>query len=168
MNEIDEVWLPIKEYETRYLISNFGEVKSIKHNKTLKKELRRNYWSVQLFDGKRYKHFSIHRLVGTHFISNPNNLPYINHIDENKLNNCVNNLEWCTCSYNINYGTGITRSKEKRSKYVQQFSKELKLLCNYVSVSEAERKTGIYNSNIVKCCKGERKTAGGYIWKYTE
>lgn len=52
MNEIDEVWLPIKEYETRYLISNFGEVKSIKHNKTLKKELRRNYWSVQLFNGK--------------------------------------------------------------------------------------------------------------------
>lgn len=121
-----------------------------------------------MFDGKRYKHFSIHRLVGTHFISNPNNLPYINHIDENKLNNCVNNLEWCTCSYNINYGTGITRSKEKRSKCVQQFSKELKLLCSYVSVSEAERKTGIYNPNIVKCCKGERKTAGGYIWKYTE
>lgn len=53
MNEINETWLPIKEYETRYLISNFGEVKSIKHNKILKKELRRNYWSVQLFDGKK-------------------------------------------------------------------------------------------------------------------
>lgn len=168
MNEIDEVWLPIKEYETRYLISNFGEVKSIKHNRILKKELRRNYWSVQLFDGKRYKHFLIHRLVGIHFISNSNNLSYINHIDENKLNNCVSNLEWCTCSYNNNYGTSIARSKEKRSKSVQQFSKELKLLCEYVSVSEAERKTGIYNPNIVKCCKGERKTAGGYIWKYTK
>lgn len=119
MNEINETWLPIKEYETRYLISNFGEVKSIKHNKILKKELRRNYWSVQLFDGKKYRHFSIHRLVGIHFIPNPNNLPYINHIDEDKLNNYVNNLEWCTCSYNNNYGTSIARSKEKRSKCIQ-------------------------------------------------
>lgn len=168
MKEINEIWVPVQGYEDRYLVSNIGEIKSIKHNKVLKKELRRNYWSVQLFNGKNYKHFSIHRLVGLNFIPNPNNLPYINHKDENKLNNNVDNLEWCTCSYNNNYGTSITRSKEKRSKRIQQFSKDLELIRVYDSISDAERKTGIYNPNIIKCCKGERRTAGGYIWKYEE
>lgn len=165
---MNEIWKPIKGYENRYLISDKGEVKSIKHNKILKKELRRNYWSVQLFNGVKYKHFSIHRLVGLNFIDNPDNLPYINHKDENKLNNNVNNLEWCTCSYNINYGTSITRSKEKKSVSILKLSKNGEILNTYNSISDAEKETGIYNSNIVKCCKGERKTAGGYIWKYNE
>lgn len=67
-----------------------------------------------------------------------------------------------------NNGTSITRSKEKRSKRIQQFSKDLELIRVYDSISDAERKTGIYNPNIIKCCKGERRTAGGYIWKYEE
>jgi hypothetical protein len=166
MNEINETWKPIIGYESRYIISNKGEVKSLKRNKLLKKELRRNYWSVQLYNGSKFKHFSIHRLVGIHFIENPNNLPFINHIDENKLNNNANNLEWCTASYNINYGTSIQRAIEKKSIPVMQLDKNENLINIFSSISEAESKTKIYNPNIVKCCKGERKTAGGYIWKY--
>lgn len=166
MNEINEIWKPIIGYESRYIISNKGEVKSLKRNKVLKKELRRNYWSVQLYDGNKFKHFSIHRLVGVHFIENPNNLPFINHIDENKLNNNSNNLEWCTASYNTNYGTCIQRAVEKKSISVIQLDKNKNLINIFSSISEAERKTKIYNPNIIKCCKGERKTAGGYIWKY--
>ena len=166
MNEIDEIWKPIIGYESRYIISNKGEVKSLKRNKVLKKELRRNYWSIQLYDGNKFKHFSIHRLVGIHFIENPNNLPFINHIDENKLNNNANNLEWCTASYNINYGTYIQRAVEKKSIPVMQLDKNKNLINIFSSISEAESKTKVYNPNIIKCCKGERKTAGGYIWKY--
>lgn len=166
MTEINETWVPVKNYENRYLISNLGKVKSIKFNKILKEELRGKYLSVQLFDGKKFKHFSIHRLVAINFIENPNNLLFVNHKDENKLNNKVTNLEWCTTSYNINYGTGIERAKEKKNISVQQFSKQGELLNTFVSISDAERKTNIYNPNIVKCCKGERKTAGGYIWRY--
>lgn len=166
MNEIDEIWKPIIGYESRYIISNKGEIKSLKRNKVLKKELRRNYWSIQLYDGNKFKHFSIHRLVGIHFVENPNNLPFINHIDENKLNNNANNLEWCTASYNINYGTCIQRAVEKKSIPVMQLDKNKNLINIFSSISEAESKTKVHNPNIIKCCKGERKTAGGYIWKY--
>lgn len=166
MNEIKEEWKNIKGYEDKYLISNFGEVKVIKTNKILKKELRRNYWSVQLWKDRKSKHFQIHRLVALHFIDNKNNYRYVNHKDENKLNNNVNNLEWCTASYNINYGTAIQRAVEKKAISVLQYDKNNNLIAKHFSIIDAERNTGIYNPNIIKCCKGERKTAGGYIWKY--
>lgn len=166
MNETKEEWKNIKGYEDKYLISNFGEVKVIKTNKILKKELRRNYWSVQLWKNKKPKHFSIHRLVALNFIDNPNNYLFVNHKDENKLNNVVTNLEWCTASYNATYGTAIKRAVEKKAISVLQIDKNGNLIDTHYSIAEAERKTGIYNPNIVKCCKGKRKTAGGYIWKY--
>lgn len=101
-----------------------GEVKSFeKKNKILKKELRRNYWSIQLYDGNKFKHFFYTQISRKYILSkNPNNLPFINHIDENKLNNNANNLEWCTASYNTNYGTCIQRAVEKN----------LFLLCNQI------------------------------------
>ena len=162
----NEILKPIIGYENRYLISNKGEVYSINSNKYLKKEIRREYYSVQLYNGNFYKHFSIHRLIAIHFIENTNNLFYINHKDENKLNNDISNLEWCTASYNVNYGTSIARAVKKKEISVNQFDKNNKFITNYKSFMDAERKTNIPNGNIVKCCKGERKTAGKYIWKY--
>ena len=161
-------WKPIVGYENKYLISNTGEVYSIKSNKQLKKEIRRGYYSIQLYKDKVYKHFSIHRLVAIHFINNPKGLLYVNHKDENKLNNHILNLEWCTASYNTNYGTSIARSTEKKEISINQFDKHNKFIANYKSFMEAERKTNIPNGNIVKCCKGKRKTAGNYIWKYAQ
>lgn len=160
------IWKPIKGFENRYLISNDGNVFSIKHNKNIKQEIRRNYYSVQLFNGKQYKHYSIHRLVASNFIPNPNNFPYVNHKDENKLNNHVSNLEWCTASYNVKYGTAIAKAIKKKSKSVLQLDKQFNLINKFSSISEAERQTKIPNANIVKCCKNMRKTAGGFIWKY--
>ena len=90
-----------------YQVSNLGRVKSLGNSKTrkekiLKPEIRTGYYSVNLCkSGKRKKH-RVHRLVAQAFIENPKNLPVINHIDENKLNNCVENLEWCTHEYNMN------------------------------------------------------------------
>ena len=166
MNEIIETWKPIIGYETRYLISNLGHVKSINSNIILKPEIRRGYYSVQLFNGKTYKHFSIHRLVALAFIDNSNKYTYVNHKDENKLNNCINNLEWCTASYNINYGTAIKRAIEKKRISIIQLDKNYNYINTFLSCMDAERNTGIYNGNIIACCKGRRKTAGGYIWKY--
>lgn len=160
-----EIWKIIKDYNN-YMISNFGKVKSLKKNIILKPEIRRNYYSVQLYKNKKPKHFQIHRLVAIAFIENTNNLKYINHKDENKLNNNVNNLEWCTASYNVNYGTAIKRAIEKKSIAICQYDKKGNYLNTYSSFMNAQRETGIFNNNIVKCCKGERKTAGGYIWKY--
>lgn len=166
-NEIDEVFVPIKNYETRYLISNKGRVYSIIKSIILKPKIERNYYRVQLFNGKTYKHFFIHRLVATNFIPNRNSFLEINHKDENKLNNCVDNLEWCTKKYNINYGTAIYRSANNRGKKIIQLDKNNNFINSYNSLMDAERITGISNGNINACCKGKRKTAGGYIWKYS-
>lgn len=146
-----------------------GNVKSINNNILLKPEIRRGYYSVQLYNGTRKaKHFQIHRLVANAFIENPMNYRYVNHKNENKLDNNVYNLEWCTASYNSNYGTAIFRAVDKKRIEIIQYDKNLNFINEFYSISEAERITGIPNPNVVKCCKGERKTAGGYIWKYKD
>lgn len=72
------------------------------------------YMEIRLSKGGKSTHFTLHRLLAVHFIPNPNNLPFVNHIDENKLNNSINNLEWCTQVYNTNYGEGIKRRVQSR------------------------------------------------------
>jgi hypothetical protein len=103
-----EIWKDIEGYEGLYQVSNLGNVKSLYTNKNLsyiKCGRDREYLSVSLSKDKKLKIYYIHRLVAETFIDNPNNYPYVNHKDENKQNNCVNNLEWCSPKYNINYGT---------------------------------------------------------------
>ena len=110
-------------------------------------------------EGKR-KCCYIHRLVAEAFIPNPNNYPQVNHKDEDKTNNCVNNLEWCDAKYNINYGTRI----ERISKPV--YCVELNRTFN--GAAQAARELGINHSNIIGCCKGKRKTTGAYHFRYAE
>lgn len=181
---IDEVWKDIKGYEGLYQVSNFGRVKSLerqmklnlnKDKKMIKKEkilkpgkvgTRRNYLGVELVKNFKYKHKYIHRLVAETFIPNPNNYNEVNHKDENTLNNCVSNLEWCNTKYNVNYGQRTLKATKKLSKPIIQYDLEKKFIREWDSMRDASRNLNINIGTISRCCKGEFKKAGKYIWKY--
>ena len=113
-----------------------------------------------------------HRFIAELFIPNPNNLPQVNHKDENPLNNCVDNLEWCDCKYNSNYGTRNKRvsksmkNNPKISKPVLQYTLDGKFVAEYQSANEVQRQLGYYESNVSACCRGESKQAYGHLWRW--
>ena len=107
---MNEMWKDIEDYEGLYQVSNLGNVKNIKTNKILKpEETPKGYLRIRLSKNHICKNYKIHRLVGKAFIPNPDNLPQINHKDENKHNNTINNLEWCDNWYNNHYGSKALR-----------------------------------------------------------
>ena len=154
----------VKGYEGLYLISSDGDVISLKHDqpKTLKAGLRGRdglfYEFVSLSKNGENKNFSVHRLVAEAFLENEDCLPEVNHKDKNTLNNCVENLEWCTKQYNIDYS---------KSKRVEQFEDGEKI-AEYKSIAEASRQTGIKRTAINNNLTGWSETAGGYVWKYVD
>lgn len=167
---MNEIWKDVKGYEGLYKISNNGRVFSFHHNKN-GRELtyslsNSGYYLVGLYDGKQ-KRVYIHRLVAEHFIPNPNNLPQVNHKDENKLNNEAVNLEWVTRKQNINYGKGIEKKTLSQSMPVVGTNIETGIEIRFASTSEAQ-KNGFNSGNISLCCRGERKQHKGYIWEYAE
>lgn len=177
MNET-EIWKDIEGYENLYQVSNLGNVRSLRHTKPhliTQTKNRNGYLQVALsICSNKLKKFYVHRLVAQAFIPNPNNLPQVNHKDENKLNNRAENLDWCTPKFNINYGTSLERrakaqtNRKDLSKPVLQFDKNGNFINEYQSMSDATRKTGIHFSHISKVCKGKvnYNSAGGFIWKY--
>ena len=186
---MSEKWLPVVGYEGLYEVSNKGNVRSLfRYKKQLKPSKGSNgYLSVELFKNKQGKRISIHRIVAIAFIPNPDNLPIVNHKDENKHNNCVENLEWVTSQENMTYGTFTQRRVSntnyakscyaenarkngvKVSKPVLQFTKDGAFVNRYSSGKEAHKMTGLNHSHILECCAGKRyKTVGGFVWKYDE
>lgn len=162
-----------------YLISDDGQLWSERSQKFLKPSLTRyGYYKYTISINNQRKTFFAHRLVAIAFIPNPNNLPQVNHKDENKLNNHVDNLEWCDFSYNNNYGTHNNRmsqtKKEKgcTGKKVGMYDKNTnELLKIFISGSEAARYLGKAGpSGILRCCNHDRnyKTAFGYKWKFIQ
>lgn len=165
-----EKWKDIEGYEGLYQISNLGRVKSLgngKSNNSKEKILKcgkskQGYIFVSLSKKGKKKNYLIHRLVAQAFIDNPDNLPEVNHINEDKTNNCVDNLEYCNRTYNINYGTRT----EKTQKPILQFTKEGKFVKKWDGIREVERELGFSHSHISKCCKGKCKSVGGFKWCY--
>ena len=167
-----EVWKDIKGYEGEYKVSNLGRVKSLKYMNTRQEQLLSlckdsyGYLQVGLWKLGKVKMFKVHRLVATTFIDNPDDLQSINHIDENKLNNCVENLEFCTIKYNNKYGSRLKRVSISQAKKVFQYDKNLNLIKIWESGQEAQRK-GFSSGNISNCCNGKLNQYKGYIWSYT-
>ena len=169
-----EHWKLIAGYDGLYEVSDLGRVKSLNYNRTGTEKILKpgkthdGYLQVGLCKDGQRKMLKVHRLVADAFIQNPNNLATVNHKDEVKTNNVASNLEWMSIKDNLNYGTHNKRVAESLSKQVQMFDKSTgELLASFPSTCEAERVTGIAQSNICSCCKGKLKSAGGYIWRYT-
>ena len=153
----------ISGYEKLYAATEDGRIYSYRSKRFLKpSDNGHGYYQVALCKDGIRKNYLIHRLIAATYLPNPENLALVNHKDEDKLNNCVENLEYCTAKYNINYGTCIERSAKSRQK---------KVICVetqevFDSINEAAKVVDIVHSGISDCLAGRKKTAGGYHWKY--
>lgn len=171
-----ETWKDIVGYEGFYQISNQGNVRSLdridcknhfRKGKACKKILTEDgYYKVSLNKDSVEKRFFIHRLVAIHFISNPNNLECVNHKDENKTNNCIENLEWCSRSYNNNYGTRNKRIANIQSVKTAMIDKNTgRVLMIFNSAKDAAKYVNGDESSICKVRNKKRKSAYGYRWE---
>ena len=163
----EEIWCPIKGYEGLYEVSDQGRVKSIGYgdDRILKSVIDKGgYLKVCLCKNGEREWCRIHRLVAKTFIPNPDNLPEVNHKDEDKENNYVQNLEWCDRKYNCNYGT----RNQRISKLVLQFTKDGEFVREWKSSSEIEMNLGYAHQNISSCCTGKLKSAYNFIWKFKD
>lgn len=174
-----EIWKPIKEYEGLYEVSSFGNIKSLVKShynghhfvvygeRTLKKSKDKDgYLRVCLCKNNKKSSCIVHRLVAEAFIPNTYNLPHINHKDEIKTNNCVENLEWCDNKYNDNYGDRNNKISNAVSKSVLQFDLNGNLIKKWKGARQVQKELGFFSSNISKACKGELITAYGYKWEF--
>ena len=136
---LTEVWKDVVNYEGLYQVSNLGRVKGVKSQRILKASNSGNcgYEKVGIFKNGKVKYMSTHRLVAIAFIPNPDNLPQVNHKDEVKTNNFVENLEFCTNIYNMNYGTIQQRKGNSNGKPVIQKTLDGKTIATYNSIKEA-------------------------------
>lgn len=179
-----EIWKDIPNYEGLYQISNFGNVKSLKRKvknkngyRDIKEKILHNYinkngyYAVTLRKNCNIEVKLIHRLIAEMFIPNPNNYPCINHKDGNKSNNSINNLEWCSYSYNTKEAFRLGLNKHidfKEKKKISQYDLEGNFIKEWKSIYNASKITGIARSCISKVCNHNRYSAGGYLWRFKE
>ena len=189
-----EIWKDVVGYEDLYRVSNYGQVWSNRRQRLLKQEKNRlGYMIVFLSSNNKRKAFCVHRLVAIAFIPNPNSYREINHKDENKGNNYVDNLEWCTRTYNVNYGTGRQRAgihisesmrgrtipmevrqkiadkvrgNTNRRKKLHMYDYDGNYIKSFATTYDAMYETGINRCNISACCNGRLRHAGKYMCRY--
>lgn len=175
-----EVWVNIKGYEGLYEISNLGRIRTIpreryngfgKHwvDSIIRKPQMSNkgYHILRLTKDGVTKNYRVHRLVAQHFIPNPNNYKIINHINEIKTDNRVENLEWCTQQYNLEYGNTRLRQSIGQSIPVVKCDKNGNIIKKYDSMISV-KDDGFNNGCVGMCCSGERQSHGGYKWRYAD
>lgn len=163
---MQEIWKDVVGFEGSYKVSNLGNVKSLRNGKILIPSITRGYKRITLCKNGKIENKVIHRLVAEAFLNNPENYPCVNHKDENKLNNCVENLEWCDIKYNTNYGTCIERRSKNKQKPVNQYDLNMNFIKRYESIKEASNGNYSLYTHIGECCKGKHFSIGGYIWRY--
>ena len=160
-----EIWKDIKDYEGHYQVSNLSRVKSIKFGKEiiLKQNIKGGYYSVVLSKNGIVKNYLVHRLVAEAFIDNTDNLPCVNHKDEDKLNNNVDNLEYCSVLYNNTYGTRLQkcsvkmRNRKEWSKPIDVYDLNMNFIETLPSIKECGRKYNVSPGNVRNCCNGGHK-----------
>jgi hypothetical protein len=154
-------------YEGLYSVSNDGRVFSHIRNRELKPKIDRyGYKVVSLYKDGKTRCFTVHRIVAITFIPNPFSKSSVNHINEIKTDNRVENLEWVTVKENDNHGTRNSRMSDTKSKKpVMQILPD-GTIRYFKGVKDAGRQTGINRSNIAECCKGNKRTAGQSEWRY--
>ena len=158
---INEQWRPVVGFEGLYEISNLGRVKSLNYKRTGKEKIlkpnkhRKGYLRVELCRDGKVKHFLIHRLVAIAFLPNPMGFTEINHKDENKSNNAISNIEWCSAKYNTNYGNRNKKIAAALSKPVEASKYEdfRTIELRFISTMEADR-NGYSQSAVAYCCRG--------------
>ena len=166
-----EVWKDISGYEGIYQVSSFGRVRSLpvkSKSRYYKGEILtlmtdKTGYSLVNLSRKSYK---VHRLVATTFLENPDNLPCVNHKDEDKTNNKVDNLEWCTYAYNNNYGTRNKRISQNEGRAIIRYDLNGNEIKRWSSIVKAARYYGVERTTICGCCAGRQHTSCGYIWRY--
>ena len=186
----NEVWRPIGGWEGLYKVSNKGQVRSLDYwymhtgrwyvkrlvfhkGRIMKQQENKGYLIVKLNKEGKCITRQVHRLVAETFIPNPNNLPVVNHKDENPKNNNVSNLEWCTQGYNVHYGGGLDRlvkSNEYRMRTIEQLTKSGEHVAYHKGISQLIKRTGFCERSIYRCLKKKPrfKSAYGYKWRYVE
>lgn len=188
-----EEWLDIIGYEGYYQISSFGRIKSLDRLvatsrgfgfKSVKGRViktgpdKDNYLKLKLAKLGTMQFYSVHRLVAIHFVPNPNNLPLINHKDENKQNNYKDNLEWCTVAYNNTYNGRQEKINAKlrvlsnikinlKRKPVSQYNLDGSFIRNFISIGEAVE-NGFNGESVSKCCRNLKKDYKKFIWKFLD
>ena len=183
---MEEIWIPIIGYEESYQISNYGNVKSLaktwfvgrkrtsyisKPDSIIYKRTDKDgYRFVSLRKDLKTKYFKIHRLVAIHFIENPDNKKEVNHIDCDKSNNFILNLEWCTSLENTKHAkiNNLIKSGIDCSwiSPVSQYSLDGILIKNWNFIKQAADSLNLNKDCISSACSGVQKTSGGFIWKY--
>ena len=178
VSDTAEVWKSIKGFEGLYEVSNLGRVRSVARKirfgygseyqtseEILSPHTARGYKQIMLSkNGVRY-YRQVHRLVSEAFIPNPNNYPIINHKNEIRDDNRVENLEWCTHAYNLAYNGNREKKGRARMRPILQYDLQGNFIAEYAGGVEAERITGFSRKAISRAIYGEVKTSNGYIWK---